>query len=233
MAVTQFNTSGGLLLDGVMVLNTANYFNLVKSGIYTITNLINSKVLVGYTRNLCRRKIDHFKTLKSNNHRNPHLQKAWDKYGEKSFKFEILEECEEQFLASQEHYWATLLNSHDREFGYNLLPTNPNGEINKHCEETRDRMCVAQQKWWDDNKGFQRNWKRRTPQEEKNRLEVYYSRPHKTRKAVIQMDLEGNEIKEYPSISSVIKDGFIKQNVIQVCIGEYKQHKGYLWKYKI
>lgn len=102
-----------------------------KSGIYTITNLVNGKMYVGYTTNFTDRKSQHFTTLENQNHKNKHLQNAFNKYGKESFIFEILEECEYQFLTSQEHYWTTILSTHNRKYGYNQLPTNPNTGVNK------------------------------------------------------------------------------------------------------
>jgi group I intron endonuclease len=74
--------------------------------------------------------------LSSNRHGNSHLQRAYNKYGADNFIFEILEECDEIYLASQENYWCNLLNVHNRNYGYNIQPTHPNN-IKKHSEETK------------------------------------------------------------------------------------------------
>jgi group I intron endonuclease len=99
------------------------------SGIYTITNIINNKIYIGYTINFLQRWSVHKHELKRNIHHNIHLQNAWNKYGEEAFEFEILEECEEQFLVSEEHYWCTILNTHNDKYGYNDRPTNPYNKI--------------------------------------------------------------------------------------------------------
>lgn len=53
------------------------------------------------------------------------------------------------------------------------------------------------------------------------------------KKAVYQINKQTKEIiKEYPSTSSTKEDGFNPTNVGQVCRGEKKSHKGYIWKYK-
>ena len=49
----------------------------LKSGIYQIKNTINGKVYVGSTIDFERRKYEHFKALKNNNHGNPKLQNAF------------------------------------------------------------------------------------------------------------------------------------------------------------
>lgn len=101
-------------------------------GIYTITNIINNKIYVGYSIDLVGRLCDHRTELRKNRHRNDYLQKSWNLHGEENFLFEILEECEEQFLCSQEHYWCMMLNTHNEKYGYNLRPTHPH-EKNKLC----------------------------------------------------------------------------------------------------
>ena len=72
------------------------------SGIYTITNLINGKMYVGYTNNFFHRHEQHTSCSKHSTHNNPYFAKAIKKYGWENFKFEILEECEERFLALSE-----------------------------------------------------------------------------------------------------------------------------------
>lgn len=98
----------------------------MKSGIYTITNLINGKILVGESKNVQKRLNEHKTKLRGNYHENDYLQKAFNKYKEENFTFELLEECDIQFLLSQENYWCNLLDSHNDKFGYNILQTGPN-----------------------------------------------------------------------------------------------------------
>lgn len=59
-------------------------------GVYRFTNMANNKKYIGISRNLTARKHAHYSMLKRNIHKNKHLQAAWNKYGEGSFKYEIL-----------------------------------------------------------------------------------------------------------------------------------------------
>jgi len=95
------------------------------SCIYTITNKVNGKLYVGKTNNFVYRMSKHKYTLRNKIHINEHLQRAFNKYGEESFDFEILEECKEEYLYSQEHYWCNMLDAFNYNKGYNMKPTHP------------------------------------------------------------------------------------------------------------
>jgi len=110
-----------------------------KSGVYIIQNIINHKVYIGASNNTYKRLCDHKMWLRKNNHDNIHLQASFNKYGEKNFTFEILEDCNREYIFSQENYWCNLLNSHDRRFGYNIDPTSPYGKM-AVSNETKERM---------------------------------------------------------------------------------------------
>lgn len=99
------------------------------SGIYTIENLIDKKLYIGQSRNYKERFRKHKERLVSDKHNNIYLQRAWNKYGEYNFRFELLEECEDRFLNTLEHYWCNILQTHDDRFGYNLKPTHPEGKV--------------------------------------------------------------------------------------------------------
>lgn len=75
--------------EEVRIVNLYNTY-----GIYGIRNKLNGKVYVGKTQmNFGDRRDCHFATLRGGYHINPHLQKAWDKYGEENFEFVVLRDC--------------------------------------------------------------------------------------------------------------------------------------------
>lgn len=112
------------------------------SGIYQIVNTLNQKRYVGYATNLRLRCKCHRVELRVNDHKNLHLQNAWNVYGERYFEFLVLQECSIAELPLYEDYWAKVLKVHDREYGYNIKPTDP---LNKyiHSEETKKRIGLA------------------------------------------------------------------------------------------
>lgn len=110
-----------------------------RCGIYLIENITNNKKYVGSTTNLNDRKIRHFSNLKHKRHGNPHLQSAYDKYGQNSFKFYVIIECEESELLELEDYFIVMLHTMDHSFGYNLR----GAERQIMTEATKEKLRLA------------------------------------------------------------------------------------------
>lgn len=89
-------------------------------GIYCIENLSNDKKYIGQSNDIEKRWYQHRNDLNNNQHHNQHLQNAWNKYGEESFDFYVIENCEIELLDEREIYWIDKLNSYIRKNGYNL-----------------------------------------------------------------------------------------------------------------
>lgn len=89
--------------------------------IYSILNKSNGKIYIGQTiRTPNERKSEHFSRLRNQNHINPHLQNSWNKYGEDTFEFNVLENCPNEELGVNEDWWVTYFDSTNRTNGYNL-----------------------------------------------------------------------------------------------------------------
>jgi group I intron endonuclease len=74
--------------------------------IYKIRNVVNQKFYVGSTINAKERFRTHRNKLRRGVHHTPHLQAAWDKYGEECFKFEVVEEVASvEMLQDAEDCW--------------------------------------------------------------------------------------------------------------------------------
>lgn len=115
----------------------------MNSGIYTITNIVNNKIYIGYTKNFYARKHSHFSALNHNRHYNYFLQKSYNKYGKDNFIFEVLVECDTiEILPSIENYWCNILNTHNMKYGYNIAFTNPTG-YNQYSKESRLKLSKA------------------------------------------------------------------------------------------
>lgn len=87
-------------------------------GIYCIENLINGKKYIGQSNNIYKRWKSHIKELNNNCHCNNYFQKAWNKYGEDNFYFNVLENCKENELNEKEIYYISKYSTYKS--GYNL-----------------------------------------------------------------------------------------------------------------
>jgi group I intron endonuclease len=110
-------------------------------GIYKITSKTDGKIYVGCASNIRTRINGHLYDLRKDKHNNSYLQRAWNKYSEENFVFEIIEKCDISDLHFKEHYWVNELNCLDRSIGYNLKPTDPNGK-SVHSEETKEKLRI-------------------------------------------------------------------------------------------
>ena len=89
-------------------------------GVYKIVCLINNKLYIGSSYNIKNRISIHKYKLKAGKHENIHLQRAWNKYGEDNFKFEVVEECLIEVLRLREQDWINSLKVCDVNIGYNI-----------------------------------------------------------------------------------------------------------------
>lgn len=90
---------------------------------------------------------------------------------------------------------------------------------NKWSEEQKEKMSLKMKGRYEGDKNPMYGKKRNDNIER-------FSKP------VIQFDLNGIFIKEWPSAKSTESDGFTPNNVSQCCRGEKKSHRGFKWMYK-
>jgi group I intron endonuclease len=95
------------------------------SVIYCIQNVVTKKVYVGSAiKGLSSRKYLHRRLLKEQRHHSKHLQRAWNKYGEGSFVWFVLEKVADKTkILQREQFWMDTLRSADSRKGYNVSPT--------------------------------------------------------------------------------------------------------------
>jgi group I intron endonuclease len=110
------------------------------SGVYAIICRVTNKFYVGSSKNISKRLNHHYKNLKNNNHRNPHLQNAWNLYGEDNFYNLILEYAENNI--EREQYWIEKTQCYLRDIGFNNT-RKANAPLGyKHTKETREKMSL-------------------------------------------------------------------------------------------
>jgi group I intron endonuclease len=89
------------------------------SGIYKIYCEGNNKVYIGSSVNVRKRRNEHLHHLRGNKHPNRHLQHSYNKYGEASFGFSVVLECEKEILLIEEEKCIRKYNSYNE--GFNLI----------------------------------------------------------------------------------------------------------------
>ena len=111
------------------------------SGIYKITCTANGKIYIGSSNNCEHRWMYHRRDLRGGRHHSIYLQRAWNKYGEKSFMFEVIELVMPWSLLDREQYWLDKLKP---EFNVSSLAQCPSSwKGRKHTPETRAKISAA------------------------------------------------------------------------------------------
>lgn len=187
----------------------------LKSGIYKITCLKNGKVYVGQAKNIEERWKEHIRCLVGKYHHNIHLQRAWNKYGEKHFKFDIVELTNE--LDEREIYWIEKLDTFKN--GYNRTLGGGGTLGRKYTEEEIENRSGENNPFY--NKKHKDGW-----------LEMVINASNeKTSKPVLQINSEnGKVIKKYCSMSEASRNFNCSVNAIRLCAeGVNKRAMGYYW----
>lgn len=104
-------------------------------GIYKITNTTNNKCYIGSAVYIKSRWARHRTDLRKGCHANKHFQSAWNMYGEKSFIFEVIEECSLENIVEREQYYLNTLKPE-----YNILLTAKSSIGLKHTQKTKDKL---------------------------------------------------------------------------------------------
>lgn len=108
------------------------------SGIYIIMNTANEKCYVGQSDNVDRRIKAHKCALRNGTHYNNYLQRSWDKYGEDSFEFALLEACSKSDLDAREMYYIKLYDAFNN--GYNMNIGGSSNRGYRHTDASRQKM---------------------------------------------------------------------------------------------
>lgn len=175
------------------------------SGIYCIENITNHKTYIGSSKNIYQRLLKHFALLRHNKHQNAHLQNAWNKYGEDSFRWFILELCDSKELTEKEQYCIDLFGAE-----YNITRIIERNILSRESRikqgETRRRLHQEGKLEWNFNPVT---------------LYVY--------------DLDGKLLFSNPLglKDTARRLGISPSSICRVTNGTYQQCKGYRFSYKL
>ncbi len=114
------------------------------NGIYKITNLPTGRFYIGSAVDVDRRWKRHASDLNAQRHHNSKLQRAWNKYGQAAFTFELLEEVGDLaiLLEREQHYMDTL-----KPF-YNINPKAGSALGYKHTDEAKRKNSEIAKRVW-------------------------------------------------------------------------------------
>ncbi len=107
-------------------------------GVYIIRHVESGRCYVGSSKNIQVRWNKHREDLRKGKHHSPTLQRAWNKYSETAFLFEVVEETTIEQLRTAEALWLSKL----RPF-YNSM-TAQNTQLIEHGPSTRKLMSESQ-----------------------------------------------------------------------------------------
>ena len=123
---------------------TRRKIKLRGTGVYSIRNVANGKLYIGSSANsLSSRMAEHKRQLGLGTHYNRYLQRAWNKYGSRSFEFSIIERCEPKRCVASEQAWIDKMKASKEKFGYNISPTAASTLGTKLSKETRRRISES------------------------------------------------------------------------------------------
>jgi group I intron endonuclease len=211
------------------------------TGIYQIINKINGKRYIGSSKDLTKRKKDHFRLLRKNKHHGILLQYAYNKYGEHNFIFEIILFCE---ITDLLYYEQKFLDTYSKSKLYNTCRIAGSTLGIKHSEEA-NRAKSERQKGHKTSKqtikkikktmiGVKHTLQRRRTQSiaHKGKMTGWQ---HPGIKPVLQIDKNTNEVISFficiKNAANAVKA--YRCNISACCKNKYgrKTIKGYKWRY--
>ena len=112
------------------------------SAVYNITNTVNGNFYIGSSVRVRIRLYENRHDLRKGIHHCAHLQRAWNKYGETNFRFEVVEQVEGDLLAAEDRWLA---EHHGKPHCYNTGRV-PGAAFlgRKHTDEAKAKVSKAQ-----------------------------------------------------------------------------------------
>lgn len=87
--------------------------------VYLLKNKVTKRIYVGRTCMPQTRFEKHMSDLRGKRHKNELMQSDFDKYGQESFEFQVVEQNENLTRKGIEGGWMLKLKTYDRRYGYN------------------------------------------------------------------------------------------------------------------
>lgn len=110
--------------------------------VYKIRNVVNEHFYIGSSVQCEKRWRVHRRMLKNNKHHNVPLQRAWNKYGEAAFVFDVIIVCDRDELKSEESRLLEEYFGHSECYNTSRDPLAPTRGI-KRSDETRKKISES------------------------------------------------------------------------------------------
>jgi len=121
-------------------------------GIYKLINKVNGKFYLGSAKDIKSRWKRHRWELRHNKHHSEHLQRAWNKYGEENFIFEILENTPVEMLLEREQILLDSLRPYQDDIGYNGSRNASGGDLISYhpsIDAIKEKQRISTTKRWE------------------------------------------------------------------------------------
>ena len=223
--------------------------------VYRISNLIDGKSYIGISIDYVARWKQHKRALRNNKHCNRKLQNAWNKYGEESFEFQVIEKCAYLDCFDEEIKFIALFNSYEN--GYNLTRGGDKGgsevvskpvyvydldgqyvcEFISKAEAERELDChsIKECCLGTCKKGFSKTnqeWYQFT-YTKADKLQPYEKNINSHARTVYKLDKTGKILQRYISLADANTDCHISRvsSKIGSAIKTHKPYHNYYWCY--
>ena len=200
-------------------------------GIYIILNTLDNNCYIGSSVNIKARFKVHLFLLSNNKHHSIKLQRAWNKYGENNFRFEILEICEpikDTLLFIEQKYLDLNPKYNCCKLATSTLGFHHSNETKKRLSELRRDPNRKPYKHSDDIKSYLSMVHKNKPKSESHRS--------KLRKVTLMLDKETEEVlREFKSLgdAGIFLGNYNRRVEIKKVIqGKRKHCYGYKWRFK-
>lgn len=112
--------------------------------VYSILCVPSGKRYVGSSINTVKRMSRHRTDLRNETHHSPHLQRAWRRYGETCFCFEVLETLQSpENLRVREQYFIDMYSASDPATGFNMNQLATGGDGRQVSLASRKKMSES------------------------------------------------------------------------------------------
>lgn len=214
--------------------------------VYEIRNKKTNYRYIGCSKDYQSRWKEHLRDLRKNQHHCLHLQRAWNKYGENLFKFNLLSEHSTEHSMFLEEI-ETIQNTRRK---YNIAPGGIGGNTRKNFsveqkDELRKKLSEAQKKrYMKEGEREKANVFRGLSEEERVlRIEKWKkakqgkNNPNFTynQKVLQILPKTGEIIKTWENACTASHEGgYTLEYILKCCKGKkgYNTHKGFIWKWE-